>query len=72
MKPRRPVDIRAMLSVVESAPMTRAEIARRTGLSRTHVTRLATGERGARAGYDTVEAVRRLYDACRVLPTGNK
>jgi transcriptional regulator with XRE-family HTH domain len=71
---RQSVDVRAMLSTCEAAPMSRAEIARQTGLDRSAITRLATGERGTRPSYETVTAVRALYDAvtARTLPTVNK
>lgn len=61
MSRRRAIDIAAMLSVVEAAPMTRAEIARRTGLARSTVTMLANGERGRRPSYDTVKAIETLH-----------
>lgn len=61
--PRTPaIDIKAMLSFVEAAPMTRAEIARQTGLSRAYVTMLATGERGQHASYSTVQAIKAVHD----------
>lgn len=59
---RDAIDIQAMLAVVEAAPMTRSEIARRTGLSPAYVTMLASGERGKRASYEVVTAIKSVHD----------
>lgn len=59
-----------MLAFAEAVPLKRAEIARRTGLSRASITRLATGERGKALPHDTVVRVAALYDS--LLPTVNK
>jgi transcriptional regulator with XRE-family HTH domain len=64
------VNLRAMLDAVQAAPMTRAAIARETGLSRTVITRIANGERGRAPSYETVYRIAALHS--RVLPTGNK
>jgi len=69
MKPGS-VNLRAMLSVVQSAPMTRAAIARETGLSRAAITRIANGERGRVPTHDTVCRIAALH--ARVLTTVNK
>jgi transcriptional regulator with XRE-family HTH domain len=54
-----------MIGACEALPMTRAEIARATGVARSTITRLANGERGTRTTHQTVDALRAL------LPTGN-
>lgn len=47
-----------MIRTLEARGFTRTEIARRTGLARSTVTMLATGERGQRPSFATVEALR--------------
>lgn len=75
MPRRAAIDIRAMLAFCETR-ISRAEIARQTNLSRAYVGRLADGERGARAGYEVVASIQKLYsriaDAETALPIGNK
>ena len=63
-------NLRAMLSTVEAAPMSRAAIARATGLSRATITRLANGERGRAPSHETVTRIADLV--AHLLPTVNK
>ena len=51
-----------MLAFAEAAPLSRSEIARRTGLDRSTITKLATGERGSRPSHDTVQRIAKLCD----------
>lgn len=59
----KPLDMAALISTAEAAHLTRAEIARRAGLSRSAVTMLATGERGARPSLGTYLALKSVVDA---------
>lgn len=58
------IDLAAMLSVCESAPMRQAEISRRTGLTPSYIHNISTRKRGnVRPGYETVTAIKALYDS---------
>lgn len=60
-------DVAALISVAESAHLTRAEIARRSGLSRASITRLANGERGTSPSVRTFVALQRVVDELTIV-----
>jgi len=56
-----PLDVSALIASLEAVPLRRSQIARETGLSRTTITLLATGERGRCPEYRTVAALQRVH-----------
>ena len=56
------IDVSALIASLEAVPLRRSQIARESGLSRTAVTLLATGERGRCPEYRTVAALQRLAE----------
>lgn len=51
-------DVQALIGACEAIPLSRSEIARRSGLSPATITRIANGERGRAPSFQTVEAIR--------------
>jgi len=62
--PTRPrIDLAALISAAEAADLSRAEIARRAGLSPSMVTMIANGERGTRPSAATFLALKAVADS---------
>lgn len=60
-------DVAALISAAESADLSRVEIARRAGLSRSAITKLANGERGHRPSAQTFLALQRVVDELTIV-----
>ena len=76
MAKRAPIDLAALISTAEAdGGLSRAEIARRAGLSRQTVTMIANGERGSRPSAATFLGLKAVVDSltlAAVFPTVNK
>jgi transcriptional regulator with XRE-family HTH domain len=64
------LDVRTMIAAVEAAPMRRAQIARETGLSRSHITNILNGDRGREPRHATFVRVELLH--ARLFSRENK